>query len=165
MIACATDLEGISIVTIRHIFETDAGFRFFKENVSVLLHASARFKHDAIVTNLDIFNLFKSLNRFLEVVGTYDRESQGTSTLMSAKRFPDLDEVEFYKFLPPSSLEYYRSGSFQFGPIQFYRDIENQNSRDRMEGFANIVFKAPSMCGPCHWLQVTTSGYCAVLPA
>jgi hypothetical protein len=142
-------------MTVRNIFETNARFRFFKENVSVLLHTSARFKRDAIVTNLDIFDLFKRLNRYLEAVGTYDRESQRTSTLMSAEKFPDMNEVEFYKFLSPSSLEYYRSGSFQFGSIQFYRDIENQNSRDRMEGFANIVFQSPKHV----WAMSLASGY------
>jgi hypothetical protein len=142
-------------MTVRNIFEANAGFRFLKENVSVLLHASARFKRDAIVTNLDIFNLIKRLNRFLDAVGIYDRESHGTSALMSAEKFPDLDEVEFYKFLPPTSLEYYRSGSFQFGSTQFYRDIENQNSRDRMEGFANIVFQSPKHV----WAMSLASGY------
>jgi hypothetical protein len=137
------------------VFEPNAGFRFFKDDVSVLLHATARFKHDAIVTNIGLFNFFKHLNRFLQDVGTYDRETHDVSKLMRAEDFPDLDKVEFYKFLPASTVDYYRAGSFQFGSTQFYRDIENQNSRDRMEGFANIVFQSPRHV----WAMSLASGY------
>ena len=142
-------------MTVQNIFEPNASYRFVKENISVLLHTCARFKHDAILTNIDVLRLFKAQNRFLEAIGTYDRESQGFSTLMTAEKFPNLDEVEFYKFLPPASLGYYRSGSFQFGSVQFYRDIESQNGKDRMEGFANIVFQSPKHM----WAMSLASGY------
>jgi hypothetical protein len=142
-------------MAVRNVFEPNKGFRFFQQDVSILLHAAARFKHDAIVTNHDVFNLFKRLNRFLEAVGAYERESQVASTLMAPEKFPDLGEVEFYKFLPATSLEYYRSGSFQFGSVQFYRDIENQNSKDAMEGLSNIVFQGPKNV----WAISLASGY------
>jgi hypothetical protein len=142
-------------VATRSVFEPDAGYRFFKDDVSVLLHASARFKHDAIVTNLDMLNLFKRLNRFLEAVGAYERESQLASRLISAEEFPNFDEVEFYKFVPANLLEFYRAGSFQFGSINFYRNIENQNSKDAMEGLSNIVVQSPKHV----WAMSLAGGY------
>jgi hypothetical protein len=142
-------------MAVRNDFEPNIGYRFTKDAVSVLLHASARFKSDAIVTNHDVFNLFKRTNRYLADVGAYGHESHAVSKLMTAETFADPGEVEFYKFLPPSSLEYYRAGSFQFGSIQFYRDIENQNSKDGMEGLSNIVFQTPKNV----WAMSMASGF------
>ena len=53
---------------------------------------------------------------------------------MTANHFPPHKGREFYKFLPERSLDYYKEGSFQFGSIQYYRGIEQQNSKDLMEG-------------------------------
>jgi hypothetical protein len=135
------DCRGERTVPVRHVFEPDRGFRFFKDEVSVLLHVAVRFKQTAIVTNFDLFNLFKVMNKYLQGVGAYEAERQGTSKLMDADNFPDLEEVEFYKFLPERSLEYYLAGSFQFGSIQYYRNIEHQNSKDAMEGLSNLAIK------------------------
>ena len=90
-----------------------------------------------------MFNLFRRINTFLKDVGAYDPEQQGVSDLMTAKHFPDLEGSEFYKYLPERSLEYYQEGSFQFGSIQYYRNIENQNSKDAMEGLSNLAIKTP----------------------
>ena len=128
-------------MTVRHKFEANAGYRFFKNEVSLLLHASARFRQDAIVTNSDLFNFFKQINKYLQNVGAYDDDRQGVSDLLTAEHFAVPRAAEFYKFLPERSLEYYREGSFQFGSIRYYRDIEQQNSKDSMEGLSNIAIK------------------------
>jgi hypothetical protein len=142
-------------LAIQIAHEPDAGYRLFKDNVSVLLHAAARVKHDATLTSLDVLNYFKRINQFLQTVGAYEREDIDVNKIMRVEDFPDLDEVEFYKFLPGSTVDYYRAGKFQFGSVQFYRDIENQSSRDRMEGLANIIFH-----GPKHdWAMSLASGY------
>jgi hypothetical protein len=138
------DFGGICFeMTIRHEFEPNEGWRFFKDDVSILLHAYGRFRLDAIVTSSQLFAFFKSLNRFLKDIGAYDQERQGVSELMTADHFPNPNEIEFYKFLPERSLRYYRDGTFQFGSIQYYRDVEHQNSRDSMEGLSNIAIKTP----------------------
>jgi hypothetical protein len=128
-------------VTVRHEFEANVGHRFFKDEVSLLLHASARFRQDAIVTNSHLFNFFKQINKYLQNVGAYEAEREGISDLLTAEHFPAPKEVEFYKFLPERLLKYYLDGSFQFGSIRYYRDIEQQNSKDSMEGLSNIAIK------------------------
>ena len=131
-------------MAIRFEFEPDAGYRFFKDEVSLLLHSAARFRQTAVATNNDLFNLFKETNKFLERVGAYEAERQGASDLMTADHFPDRNkEVEFYKFLPEKSLEYYLEGAFQFGSIEYYRSIEQQSSKDSMEGLANVAIRTP----------------------
>ena len=128
---------------IKYGFEANAGFRFSKNNVSMLLHAAAQFKKAAVVTNSDLYNLFRGINRFLQSVGAYEAERQGVSELLSAENFPDPNDVDFYKFMPELSLDYYQNGSFQFGSIQYYRNIEQQNSKDALEGLSNIAVKTP----------------------
>jgi hypothetical protein len=126
---------------IRHEFEPNAGYRFFKNEVSLLLHTTGRFRQDATVTNGALFNFFKHINKYLQNVGTYEAEQQGVSDTLTAEHFPAPKGAEFYKFLPERLLEYYLEGSFQFGSIRYYRDIEQQNSKDSMEGLSNIAIK------------------------
>jgi hypothetical protein len=128
-------------VTVRHEFEADGGTRFFKDEVSLLLHASARFRQDATVRNSDLFKFFNRINEYLQNIGAYEAEQQGVSDLLTAEHFPAPKVAEFYKFLPERSLEYYVEGSFQFGSIRYYRNIEQQNSKDSMEGLSNIAIK------------------------
>jgi hypothetical protein len=135
--------ESFHNMAIRHEFEPDAGYRFFKDEVSILLHSAARFRQGAIVTNVDLFNFFRHLNRFLQRVGAYEVERQGVSDLMRADDFQSFKEIAFYKFMPEKTLEYYLRGSFQFGSVQYYRTIEQQNSKDAMEGLSNIAIKTP----------------------
>lgn len=128
---------------IRYQFQSDEGFRFYRDELSLLLHAAVRFKQSAIVTNIDLFHLFEQLNKFLQFVGAYDREKIEARNLISAEHFVDLQEPTFYKFLPDSSAKYVKDDSFQFGSIRYYRDIEQQQSKDSLEGLANIAFKTP----------------------
>jgi hypothetical protein len=131
--------EGLSNMTVRHTFEPNAGYRFYKEEVSLLLHAAARFKQAAVITNYDMLKLFQRLNRYLKDVGAYDAERQGVSNIMTSNHFPDPTDVEFFKFMPKKSLEYYLQGSLQLGSIEYYRTIEQQNSKDSLEGLSNIA--------------------------
>ena len=128
-------------MTVKYSFEPDRGYRFTKEEISLLFHASARFRNNAVVTSLDLFHFFKALNRFLAEVGAYDHEKVATCEALDIDHFPNLTNATFYKFLPERSLQYYIDGSFQFGSVEYYRSIEQQNSRDRMEGLCNIALK------------------------
>jgi hypothetical protein len=78
------------IVTVRHAFEPDRGFRFTKGEVSLLLHAAARFRQTAVVTDADLLNFFKHTNKFLINVGAYEEQRLVTSAPMNADHFPDL---------------------------------------------------------------------------
>ena len=107
------------------------------------MHAAARFRQTARVTDADLLNFFKHINKFLIDLGTYEEQRLVTGARMNADHFPDLNNAVFYKFLPERSLQYYADGSFQFGSIQYYRTIEQQNSKDSMEGLCNLAIKTP----------------------
>ena len=140
--ACAAVI-GSKNMAIRHEFEANSGYRFFKDGVSILLQVASRFRQGTIVTNKDLFHDFQRINKALQDMGAYDGERQGVSNLMTANHFPPHKGREFYKFLPERSLDYYKEGSFQFGSIQYYRSIEQQNSKDSMEGLSNLAIKTP----------------------
>src|SRR5262245_54449006 len=128
-------------MTVRSEFERDAGFRFSKGNISLLLHAAARFRQTAVVTNYDLFNFFKATNKFLQSITTYDHERTLPGTLWRPDHFGNLEDAQFYKFVREADLHYYTEGSFQFGSIRYYRAIEHQSSKDAMEGLANLAIK------------------------
>src|SRR5262249_25121713 len=130
-------------MAVQYVFEPNVGFRFTKGDISLLLHTAARFRQTAVVTNVDLFNLFKAINKFMANVGAYEDKGSVISAPMNADNFPELENAVFYKFVPEASLQYYVHGSFQFGSIQKYRTIEKQNSKDRMEGLCNIAIKTP----------------------
>jgi hypothetical protein len=62
---------------------------------------------------------------------------------MTSNHFLPHKGHEFYKSLPERSLNYYNEGSFQFGSIQYYRNIEQQNSKNSMEGLSNLTVRTP----------------------
>ena len=140
--ACAAVI-GSKNMAIRHEFEANSGYRFFKDGVSILLQVASRFRQGTIVTNKDLFHDFQRINKALQDMGAYDGERQGVSNPMTANHFPPHKGREFYKFLPERSLDYYKEGSFQFGSIQYYRSVEQQNSKDSMEGLSNLAIKTP----------------------
>jgi len=141
-------------MTIKHAHEDGVGHRFSKDDVSLILHFYMKFKREAGVANLDLYQLFKATNQLLADLGTYDNEGQTLNEPLRRHSFANLKDVSFYKFIPASVVDYYQSGSLQLGSIQYYRDIENQNSKDRMEGLSNILFH-----GKDRYAMSLASGY------
>jgi hypothetical protein len=130
-------------MTIRYEFERDAGYRFYNGDVSLLLHAFASLKERAIATNVDLNNIFRRINKYLQTVSGYSPEQQGFSRILSVDEFSKFEDTAFYKFLPNTSLEYIMADSFQFGSIEYYRNVEAPSSKDTMEGLSNLVFSTP----------------------
>ena len=125
-------------------FEKNRGYRYSNGSFSILTHALAVFKKGAIVTNLDLNNFFRSTNTYLAGVGAHHPETQEFSTLLTQADFKTIDDdISFYKFVPQDTFDYLRNGSFQFGSIQYYRNIEKQNSKDGMEGLTNLTIATP----------------------
>jgi hypothetical protein len=130
-------------MTIRYEFEGNAGYRFFKDRVSILLHALAIAKEGAVFTNTDCYNFFRHMNKYLQSVGAYSPEKLDFGKILTIEHFVDLEDVAFYKFGSEQSLDYILKDSFQFGSIEYYRNIEEQNSKDTMEGLSNLVISTP----------------------
>ncbi len=58
-----------------------------------------------------------------------------------------LDSTEFqkpfYKFIHKETYDnYIKKGKFQLGSLQYYREIEKNDSRDEKEGFSNLIIKS-----------------------
>jgi hypothetical protein len=125
-------------------FEQYGGYRYSNGGISILTHTLALFKENATVTNLELNNYFRATNRFLEGVDAYDPEKQQFSKILTADDFRDIDKsIPFYKYVPQQTLDHLLNDSFQFGSIQYYRNIEKQNSKDGMEGLTNLTIATP----------------------
>jgi hypothetical protein len=130
-------------MTVRYEFKRDAGYRFFKDGVSILLHALAIAKEGAILTNTDCYHFLRRINKYLQSVGGYSLEKLDFGKILTIKDFADLEDLAFYKFGSKQWLDYILKDSFQFGSIDYYRNIEEQNSKDTMEGLSNLVISTP----------------------
>src|SRR5262245_14851826 len=122
-------------MTITYKFERDAGHRFCKDGVSILLHAPTAAKKGVVLTHTDCVNLFRHLSEYLEAIGTYSLKTSDFGKVLTISDFPSLENVVFYKF----GAEHMLNDSFQFGSIGFYRNIEKPSSKDDREGFCNLV--------------------------
>jgi hypothetical protein len=81
----------------------------------------------------------------------------GDTKILSNTTFQRFDDATFYKFVSDETLSrHIRNGSFQFGTCQYYRDIENQNTRDHLEGFSTIAV------GPAVIASVLSGFNCAI---
>jgi hypothetical protein len=125
-------------VTVTH--EPDRGFRSSKDGISILHHTLMVTKRSASLTNSQVNDTSSATNTFLTRIGMYDPEAQNLSQQLTSDSFPDVDkDACLYKYVSEETLAYMRKGSFQFGSIQYYRDIERQESRDKMEGLTNLL--------------------------
>jgi hypothetical protein len=114
------------------------GFRFYSGDVSILLHMLSVTKKNMRFTKQQLNNFFRITNHALAQFGTYPAEEASYSQILTADRFPPPCRFDFYKYVTPATLQFVLNDSFQFGSVQFYRDIENPNSKDAMEGASSL---------------------------
>src|SRR5262249_47970754 len=88
-----------------------------------------------VFTYTDCCALFGHLKKYLEAIGAYPAEELKAVTLLTENDFANPKDIVFYKF----GANYILKDSFQFGSIEYYRNIEDQKSKDPREGWSNLV--------------------------
>ena len=79
-------------MTITYRFERDAGYRLFKDGVSILLHALTPAKKGIALTNTDCCNLFRHLNKYLEGIGAYSLVKSDFGKVLTINDFAGLEK-------------------------------------------------------------------------
>jgi len=137
-------------------FEKDQGIRFSRNDVSILLQVLGQSKPGMTFSERELQSFFQHTHKYLQNVGAYKTEMSQFSPVENAASFASTADTEFFKFVDDRTLnEFILKGHFQFGSIQYYRDIENQNAKDGREGLASLLITTPEV----QILAALVSGY------
>jgi hypothetical protein len=114
--------------------------------VSILLQVLGQSKPGITFTEAQLHSFFQHTHQYLQNVGAYESETLQFSPVADADSFAPTADTDFFKFVDDRTLnEFILKGHFQFGSIQYYRDIENQNAKDGREGLASLVITTPEV--------------------
>ena len=100
-------------------------------------------KENLKLTNTQVEVFIKATSKYLDAIQNADNliELFGSMDFV----YPDHSTFSrpFYKFIHKETYDNFVSkGKFQLGTLQYYRDIERQESRDEKEGFANLIINS-----------------------
>ena len=144
-----------------HKFEPDAGFRLFRDRVSVLLHSNSYGRR---LTDKQNLILAKAIDEYMDGISGAEKTSDSRAIPLSdrpltLRDFAELDTDYIYKYVSDSTWSYIAQGSFQFGTAEFYRNTPNIEIQDRKEGVGHFHLRHEN-----DQLNISlTSGYnCAI---
>jgi hypothetical protein len=101
-------------------------------------------KENSLLTEDELKNMIEITSNFLDKTS---RNLESPSKYFGNILEPTSDiedyEIPLYKFIP---LEVYQNhilkGQFRLGSLKYYREIENESSKDPKEGFINIIINS-----------------------
>jgi len=122
-------------------FHKLVGFEYEHNNKSLLLQLISMTKENSLLTDNELKKMIKITSNYLDKIS---RNLESPSKLFGEILKPDSDfdvaGTSFYKF---TSKEVYQNnilkGQFRLGSLKYYREIENESSKDPKEGFSNII--------------------------
>jgi hypothetical protein len=130
-------------MAIRRVFEQYRGFRYFKDNVSILVKAISRTKKDVSLTDKQLTSYGQALLEFFNSMEGLMINKENDGLILQSEDFPEFRNQSLFKYVPePVVKNYILKGSFQLGSINYYRQTENQKIQDKLEGYSNIVINS-----------------------
>jgi hypothetical protein len=124
-------------------FIKNVGFKYILNNRSLIMQIITMTKENIKLTNTQIEVFIKATSKYLDAIQNADNliELFGSMDFV----YPDQSTFSrpFYKFIHKETYDNFMSkGKFQLGTLQYYREIERQESRDEKEGFANLIINS-----------------------
>jgi len=124
-------------------FIKNVGFKYILNNRSLIMQIIIMTKENLKLTNTQVEVFIKATSKYLDAIQNADNliELFGSMDFV----YPDHSTFSrpFYKFIHKETYDNFVSkGKFQLGTLQYYRDIERQESRDEKEGFANLIINS-----------------------
>ena len=125
---------------MKRIFHKYKGFEYILNNRSLILQNIFMTKENIFYSNDEIEDILKIFSNYLK---NYSKNPNAYDL------FGELDFIEnkdnsysgpLYKFIHKDTYNSFISkGKFQLGSLQYYREIERDESRDEKEGYSNII--------------------------
>lgn len=122
-------------------FHRLVGFEYEVNKKSLILQLIAMTKERSQFTDDELKKMIAITSNYLDKVSR-DLESPAElfGHILTADSGIGRIKKPFYKFIPKEIYENHISkGRFQLGSLKYYREIENESSRDEKEGFSNII--------------------------
>ena len=124
-------------------FIKNVGFRYFLDNRSLIIQLISMTKENAILTNSQIESFIKATSTCFDSI----INKENLQELFGKLNYVTVDSSDyqnpFYKFIHKETYDnYIRKGKFQLGSLQYYREIEKNESRDEKEGFSNLIINS-----------------------
>ena len=128
---------------IRRVFEQYRGFRYYKNNTSILIKAIARTKIDSSLTKEQQISEGQAMLNYFSSMGKWGNQEKEDGLILHPENFTEFESQCFYKYISESVYkQYILKGIFQLGSINYYRDTENKKIQDKMEGYSNLVINS-----------------------
>jgi len=124
-------------------FIKNVGFKYCLNNRSLIVQLISLTKENSPLSNSQIEVFIKETSTYFDSIKNKDNLQE----LFGELDFIKLDSTEyqkpFYKFIHKETYDkYINKGKFQLGSLQYYREIEKNESRDEREGFSNLIIKS-----------------------
>lgn len=117
-------------------FEKDAGFRLYRDGVSILVRGMSLGRTLNPPQNIA---LSSHLDRYFdEILGHPARNAPAQDVRLTRSDFVQPDKGPLFKFVCDQTWEFLKKGSFQFGTAEYYRNTPNIDIQDRYEGLGHF---------------------------
>uniref|UniRef100_UPI00404A050C hypothetical protein n=1 Tax=Gelidibacter sp. TaxID=2018083 RepID=UPI00404A050C len=128
---------------MKRLFHTNKGFEYIKDNRSLILQFISMTKENVLFTNTDIENYIKAISKYSDYISNNKNVYESFGKLNYVTNLSQDFDGTFYKFIHKETYDNFISkGKFQLGSLQYYREIERDESRDEKEGFSNIILNS-----------------------
>ena len=124
-------------------FMKNVGFKYVLNNRSLIIQMITMTKKNIKLTNAQIEVFIKATSKYLDAIQNTDNLIELFGSMDFVNPDQSIYPKSFYKFIHKETYDNFISkGKFQLGTLQYYREIERQESRDYKEGFSNLIINS-----------------------
>lgn len=124
-------------------FMKNVGFKYVLNNRSLIIQMITITKKNIKLTNSQIEVFIKATSKYLNAIQNTDNLIELFGSMDFVNPDQSIYPKPFYKFIHKETYTNFISkGKFQLGTLQYYREIERQESRDYKEGFSNLIINS-----------------------
>jgi len=125
----------------RHL--PNIGFEYTLDNRILIIQIIAMLKENISLTNEQIEKFIIATSNYLDKTGKRENLFELYEKIDFINEQVDEYDKPFYKFINKETLNHFvKKGKFQLGSLSYYREIENNESRDEKEGFSNLIINS-----------------------
>lgn len=117
------------------------GMEYFLDKRSIIVQLISMTKENVMFDDIDLKVIITAFSELQNSISSKQRSSKELFGDLNVKEHDvDINTLSFYKFVSKDTLiNYLKKGKFQFGSLQYYREIEKENCRDEKEGLSNLL--------------------------
>ena len=125
-------------------FHKLVGYEYKHNNKSLLLQLIYMTKENFLFTEDELKNMIEITSNFLDKTSrNLESPSKFFGNILEPTSYIEDHGIPLYKFIPQEVYQnHILKGHFRLGSLKYYREIENESSKDPKEGFSNIIINS-----------------------